>query len=121
MPEYVYALFDFAPENPDEITFKAGDRIEVVEKDDTYSDGWWQVSSSSIGLTLHFDAGSSSCLGFAFGGHNCSGERRSLGIERSAARFVSMLPSVIRTRRNTHNVVPPPSHLLICLCLRWRI
>jgi hypothetical protein len=44
MPEYVYALFDFVPENPDEIYFKAGDRIEVVERDDVYSDGWWQVS-----------------------------------------------------------------------------
>lgn len=44
MPEYVYALFDFVPENPDEISFKAGDRIEVIEKDDVYSDGWWQVS-----------------------------------------------------------------------------
>ena len=44
MPEYVYALFEFAPENPDEINFKAGDRIEVVEKDDVYGDGWWQVS-----------------------------------------------------------------------------
>lgn len=42
MPEYVYALFEFAPENPDEINFKAGDRIEVVEKDDVYGDGWWQ-------------------------------------------------------------------------------
>lgn len=44
MPEYVYALFDFVPENPDEITFNAEDRIEVIEKDDTYGDGWWQVS-----------------------------------------------------------------------------
>lgn len=44
MPEYVYALFDFSPENPDELYFKAGDRIEVIEKDDVYSDGWWQVS-----------------------------------------------------------------------------
>ena len=44
MPEYVYALFDFAPENPDEIQFKAGERIEIVEKDDVYGDGWWQVS-----------------------------------------------------------------------------
>ena len=55
MPEYVYALFDFAPENPDEIQFKAGERIEVVEKDDVYGDGWWQVSSSSIGWTAPLD------------------------------------------------------------------
>lgn len=43
MPEYVYALFDFVPENPDEIHFKTGDRIEIVEKDDDYHDDWWQV------------------------------------------------------------------------------
>jgi hypothetical protein len=44
MPEYVYALHDFLPENPDEVPFKAGDRIEVIEKDEQYHDGWWQVS-----------------------------------------------------------------------------
>ncbi|GJJ07548.1 hypothetical protein Clacol_001750 [Clathrus columnatus] len=42
MPEYVYALHDFTPEHDDELTFKAGDRIEVIEKDDLYGDGWWQ-------------------------------------------------------------------------------
>ena len=53
MPEYVYALFEFAPENPDEINFKAGDRIEVIEKDDVYGDGWWQVSSiRSVALLI---------------------------------------------------------------------
>lgn len=43
MPEYVYALHDFQPENEDEVPFRAGERIEVVEKDDQYGDGWWQV------------------------------------------------------------------------------
>ena len=43
MPDYVYALHDFLPENEDEVSFRAGDRIEVVEKDDMYGDGWWQV------------------------------------------------------------------------------
>ncbi|KAI6127371.1 hypothetical protein EDD16DRAFT_1751122 [Pisolithus croceorrhizus] len=42
MPEYVYAIHDFRPENEDEIAFRAGDPIEVIEKDDQYSDGWWQ-------------------------------------------------------------------------------
>ncbi|KAF5322385.1 hypothetical protein D9619_000742 [Psilocybe cf. subviscida] len=42
MPEYVYALHDFLPEHEDEVTFHAGERIEVVEKDDMYGDGWWQ-------------------------------------------------------------------------------
>jgi hypothetical protein len=48
MPEFVYALHDFAPENEDELSFKAGERIEVIEKDDLYQDGWWQVSLSSV-------------------------------------------------------------------------
>lgn len=53
MPEYVYALFDFVPENPDEIHLKAGDRIEVIEKDDVYGDGWWQVSSPRSARPFH--------------------------------------------------------------------
>lgn len=44
MPDYVYALHDFLPEHEDEVSFRAGERIEVVEKDDLYGDGWWQVS-----------------------------------------------------------------------------
>ncbi|KAI0301517.1 hypothetical protein B0F90DRAFT_1717728 [Multifurca ochricompacta] len=42
MVEYVYALHDFVPEHDDEISFCAGERIEVVERDDLYGDGWWQ-------------------------------------------------------------------------------
>ncbi|KAI3611756.1 hypothetical protein WG66_007675 [Moniliophthora roreri] len=40
--EYVYALHDFVPENDDEVPFKAGEPIEVIEKDELYGDGWWQ-------------------------------------------------------------------------------
>ena len=43
MEEYVYAVHDFVPENEDEVPFKAGERIQVIEKDDLYGDGWWQV------------------------------------------------------------------------------
>jgi hypothetical protein len=43
MPEYIYALHDFLPENDDEVGFRAGERIEVIEKDDQFGDGWWQV------------------------------------------------------------------------------
>ncbi|KAF5387907.1 hypothetical protein D9615_000812 [Tricholomella constricta] len=42
MPQYVYALHDFQPEHEDEVSFHAGERIEVLEKDDLYGDGWWQ-------------------------------------------------------------------------------
>ena len=47
MLEYVYARHDFIPEHDDEISFRAGDRIEVVEKDEQYGDGWWKVCSRS--------------------------------------------------------------------------
>jgi hypothetical protein len=48
MTEYVYALHDFLPEHEDEVTFLAGERIEVVEKDDQFGDGWWQVCPSLL-------------------------------------------------------------------------
>ncbi|PWY99634.1 LOW QUALITY PROTEIN: hypothetical protein BCV70DRAFT_211918 [Testicularia cyperi] len=40
--ERVWALHDFEAENPDEVSFKAGECILVIEKDDEYGDGWWQ-------------------------------------------------------------------------------
>ena len=40
--EYVYALYNFDAENPDEVSFKVGERVLVVEKDDAYGDGWFQ-------------------------------------------------------------------------------
>ena len=43
MPDFVYALHDFEPEHEDEVPFKQGERIEIIERDDLYSDGWWQV------------------------------------------------------------------------------
>ncbi|KAF8806186.1 hypothetical protein BYT27DRAFT_7191502 [Phlegmacium glaucopus] len=52
MPEYVYALHDFLPENEDEVTFHAGERIEVIEKDDMYGDGWWQGRNLAGGVGL---------------------------------------------------------------------
>jgi len=52
MPEYVYALHNFAPEHEDEIAFEAGQPIEVIEKDDQYNDGWWQVSTPPTALSF---------------------------------------------------------------------
>ena len=48
MAEYVYARHDFVPEHEDEISFLAGERIEVVERDELYEDGWWQVCFRSF-------------------------------------------------------------------------
>lgn len=58
MPEYCYALHDFAPEHDDEVPFRAGEQIEIVEKDELYGDGWWQVSCV---LKLPYDSPLSSC------------------------------------------------------------
>ena len=60
MVEYVYARHDFVPEHEDEVTFRAGERIEVIERDDLYSDGWWQVRS--LRSPLRFSAQ----MGFPF-------------------------------------------------------
>jgi hypothetical protein len=43
MPEYVYAVHHFQPENEDELGLLVGECIEVTEKDDEFGDGWWQV------------------------------------------------------------------------------
>jgi hypothetical protein len=53
MLKYVYALHDFLPEHEDEVSFHAGERIEVVEKDDLYGDGWWQVCPYPIYLRFY--------------------------------------------------------------------
>src|SRR5690349_3738150 len=46
----VYALHDFVGENEDEITFYVGESIAVIEKDELYNDGWWQVSGGTVFL-----------------------------------------------------------------------
>ncbi|KAK9897457.1 hypothetical protein P389DRAFT_57275 [Cystobasidium minutum MCA 4210] len=45
--EVVYGAHEFEAENQDEISFKAGERIIVLEKDDQYHDGWWQGENES--------------------------------------------------------------------------
>lgn len=39
----LYGLHAFTAENDDEMSFVPGELIEVIEKDDLYGDGWWQV------------------------------------------------------------------------------
>lgn len=41
----VYGVHEFSAENGDEISFAAGEEVIVLEKDDQYGDGWWQVST----------------------------------------------------------------------------
>lgn len=57
MPDFVYALHDFLPEHEDEVSFHAGERIEVVERDDLYGDGWWQVCYLSPSFIWWMDLG----------------------------------------------------------------
>ncbi|GAB5590799.1 hypothetical protein Unana1_05699 [Umbelopsis nana] len=50
--EVVYAVHNFEAENPDEIAFRIGDPITVIEKDEKFLDGWWQGQNlkGEIGL-----------------------------------------------------------------------
>lgn len=41
--DIVYAIHNFDAENEDEMTFRYGEPIVILEKDDQYLDGWWQV------------------------------------------------------------------------------
>lgn len=51
MVDVVYALHTFEAENEDELTFEAGERIIVLERDDQYSDGWFQVRPGRSALS----------------------------------------------------------------------
>lgn len=41
--DIVWALHTFEAENEDELAFEAGERIAVLERDDQFGDGWFQV------------------------------------------------------------------------------
>ncbi|KAE8258318.1 hypothetical protein A4X13_0g1752 [Tilletia indica] len=43
----VWALHDFDAEAPDEVSFKAGDKIVVEETDEQYNDNWWLGTTPS--------------------------------------------------------------------------
>jgi hypothetical protein len=44
----VYAIHNFEAENEDEINFLIGEPITVLEKDEKYLDGWWQVKKEKL-------------------------------------------------------------------------
>jgi len=52
VPFVVFGKYDFKAEECDEITFKRGDPILVLEKDDEHKDGWWKgkTVNKAIGL-----------------------------------------------------------------------
>jgi hypothetical protein len=43
MALYVTAVHTFVAEHADELEFQAGDKIEVLERDEAFGDGWWKV------------------------------------------------------------------------------
>jgi hypothetical protein len=49
----VRAIHTFTAEHGDELEFKAGENIEVIEKDEAFGDGWWRVSFSFSSITSH--------------------------------------------------------------------
>jgi hypothetical protein len=49
MTEFVTALRDFVAEDEEDLPFRAGDRIEIIEKDYSYDDGWWTVCIFLLG------------------------------------------------------------------------
>jgi hypothetical protein len=49
--EVVYAVHKFEAENVDEISINVGEQVIVLEKDDGYNDGWWQVLSKAPSYT----------------------------------------------------------------------
>jgi len=46
--DVVYALHAFEAENEDELAFEAGEQIIVLERDDQYGDGWYQVCRQAL-------------------------------------------------------------------------
>lgn len=42
--EIVYTVHKFQAENIDEISINVGEQVIVLEKDEGYNDGWWQVN-----------------------------------------------------------------------------
>lgn len=41
--EVVYTVHKFEAENVDEISINVGEQVIVLEKDEGFNDGWWQV------------------------------------------------------------------------------
>jgi hypothetical protein len=41
--EIVYTIHKFEAENVDEISINVGEQVVVLEKDEGFNDGWWQV------------------------------------------------------------------------------
>lgn len=45
--EYVYATYEFVASASDELSLRLDDRIEIIEKDELYGDGWWKGTNDN--------------------------------------------------------------------------
>jgi len=57
MPETVWAIHNFEAEAEDEISFHIGEPVIIVQKDELYQDGWWEVSKSSLYFYFWLEGG----------------------------------------------------------------
>lgn len=57
----MYAQYDYEAVNEDELSFKAGDRLQVIRKVDEVEKGWWWARKVAKGDTE--DLRDSSALG----------------------------------------------------------
>jgi cation diffusion facilitator CzcD-associated flavoprotein CzcO len=46
--DVVYVIHQFEAENEDEISLCIGDPVVVLERDDGFGDGWWQVCMKGV-------------------------------------------------------------------------
>jgi hypothetical protein len=53
----VYDADDFESRSPDELSLKKGDRIELIERDDEFGDGWYLGRHLGEGKTGLFPEG----------------------------------------------------------------
>lgn len=50
--EIVLVTHNFDAKENDEISIRAGETIQVIEKDEAFLDGWWRVSGSALTIVL---------------------------------------------------------------------
>lgn len=53
MTETVWAIHNFEAEADDEISFHIDEPIIVLQKDELYQDGWWEVSNINRKFYIH--------------------------------------------------------------------
>jgi hypothetical protein len=55
------AADEFLARSPDELSLRRGDRIELIERDDDFGDGWFLGKNTETGENGLFPEGAYSC------------------------------------------------------------